>query len=155
MLLEYKHLYFVICLIIFVGHTLPFYISHMLLLFVLQASRYAVILGPMLWGSFAASVVVYNLVRTSTDLVKLFAFGALTLAVILIASGLAAGSFGRSPGTACYSRFATLAAVSISLSLFTCAFCSLFSLAVYKIACAAVFGIFIVLLVIVWLADGW
>ncbi|RLN36118.1 hypothetical protein C2845_PM03G20740 [Panicum miliaceum] len=120
-----------------------------------NSSKYTALLGPMFGGSFPTSVAVYNLLTNSTDVVKLCGFGGVTLAVFVISSGLAAGMLGTTPGSACYTRFATLAAVTIVLSLFTLALCTIFSSVPYKAACGAICGLLIMILVIIWLVSGW
>lgn len=124
-------------------------------LFFLQASRYTTFLGPMLGGSFPTSVAVYNSLNNSSDLVKLCGFGGITLAVFVISSGLAAGLLGRTAKSACYTRFATLLAVTIVLTLFTWALCTLFSSGIYKAVCGSICGVLILIFVIVWLLCKW
>lgn len=112
-------------------------------------------LGPMFGGSFPTSVAVYNLLNNSSDFVKLCGFGGIMLAVFVISSGLAAGLLGRTTKSACYTRFATLIAVTIVLTLFTCALCALFSSAIYKAVCGSICGVLILSFVIVWLFFEW
>jgi hypothetical protein len=98
-----------------------------------------------------ASVAIYNVIKHSSDLVKLFVFGGLTLGAFAIASGLSATSLGTTPGMAQYARFAALVAITIALSLFTGALCALFVSPWYKIECAVVFAALIALLDIAWM----
>lgn len=121
----------------------------------LQVSRYAAVLGPMLGGSFPASVAIYNVVKDSPDWVKFLVFGGVTLGVFAVASGLAATSLGGTRRTALYARFAALIAVTIALCLFTGALCTLFVHPAYMISCACVFSVLIALLDSAWVIFKW
>lgn len=120
-----------------------------------KSGNYTALLGPMLGGSFPASVAVYNLLSKSSDVVKLCVFGGLVLAVFVIMSGLAAGSLGRTARSIWYTRLAALVAVTIVLSLFVAALCSLLSSQAYKAVCGAIGGILIMIFVVSWLISKW
>ncbi|XP_062187847.1 uncharacterized protein LOC133891139 [Phragmites australis] len=120
-----------------------------------NASKYTALLGPMFGGSFPTSAAAYHLLSTHSDIVKLCGFGGITLGVFVISSGLAAGFLGISPGSVCYTRFATLAALVIVLSLFSCALYTIFHSLVYKITCAIVCGVTIAIFMFLWLYFGW
>jgi hypothetical protein len=121
----------------------------------LQPSRYTAVLGPMFGGSFPASVAIYNLIKDSSDIVKLCVFGGVTLGVFAVASGLAATSLGTTPGTARYARFAALVAITVALSLFTGALCTLFVSQGYTIGCAIFFALLIAVLDMAWIYLEW
>uniref|UniRef100_A0A0A9BGI3 Uncharacterized protein n=1 Tax=Arundo donax TaxID=35708 RepID=A0A0A9BGI3_ARUDO len=109
----------------------------------------------MFGGSFPASAAVYHLLSTHSDLVKLCGFGGITLGVFVISSGLAAGFLGGSPTSVCYTRFATLVALVIVLSLFSCALYTIFDAPVYKTTCAVICGLMIALFVFFWFIFEW
>lgn len=138
-----------------VGNILPFYVPYVFLLCFLQASKYTALLGPMFGGSFPTAAAAYHLLSTHSDIVKLCGFGGITLGVFVISSGLAAGFLDTPPRSVCYTRYATLAALVIVLSLFSCALYTIFHSPVYKITCAIVCGVTIAIFVFLWLYFGW